>query len=125
MEEIIDVSAEPVKINNKKTLKFIYIFSILNILAHTFLIKIPGNSAEYDKIEQLTQAVVTISISFPIISAILALVINLIPYKNFSYKERYSRTFTLIILALNIILTIGYILILIMTLTGQYPPKYS
>ncbi len=123
MEEIIDVSAEPVKINNKKHIRNIILLTIFNIVAYTLLIKPSNNDNAY--LENFFSALVTFSIGFPLISLIISVPLNFIPYKEYSYSDRYYRTFLLSNLWINVIFGFMLVLILLFTIVGFYPPKYS
>lgn len=129
MEEIIDVSSEPVKINNKKHIRNIIILTIFNILAFTFLIKTNNRDtqaiSDNPQLYNFFSALVSFLFAFPLIGLILAIPLNLIPYKGHSYSDRYYRTFLLINFWINVVFALMLIFILIFTIIGAYPPKYS
>lgn len=59
-------------------------------------------------------------IGFNILGFIIGTIVAVIPYKGLPYKKKYLRSSLLTILTLQIIMTLGLILIGLMTLLGWY-----
>lgn len=59
-------------------------------------------------------------IGFSILGFILGTIVALFPHKGLPYKSKYLRASLLTILALQILMTLGLILVGLMTLMGWY-----
>jgi hypothetical protein len=117
----------PIKTRNKY-LFLIAGLTVFNIIAFTVFIKtggydIDGNYSVKDTIGNLKTALLCFLFSFPILSLVLGLLVALFPYRQLEYSKKYFRSFLLTLRFINILFSIGLILIIIMTILGWYPPK--
>ena len=97
----------------KKYLVRIVILIVINTILFSLLIK--GS-----RIDNFLYALNANLIGFNILGFILGTVVAVFPYKGLTYKKKYLRASLVTILAIQVFLTIGLILIAIMTLLGWY-----
>lgn len=108
--------------------KYVYVIiglTIFNIIAFTIVtirnhIVLENYSCE-TIFEQLKLSALSVLFGLPIWSLLIACIVALFPYKNLTYKEKYTRSFLVTLRFINIVCAIGLILILILFLFG-YPP---
>jgi hypothetical protein len=106
---------EKLKSDKKKYLVRILILIVVNTILFGLLIKGPRSTTD-----NFLSALNANLIGFNILGFILGTVVALFPFKGLPYKKKYLRGSLLTILTLQIIMTIGLILIGLMTLMGWY-----
>ncbi len=99
----------------KKYLIRILILIVVNTILCGLLIKGPRSATD-----NILTALHANLIGFNILGFILGTLVALLPYKGLPYKKKYVRASLLTILTLQIIMTVGLILIGLMTLMGWY-----
>lgn len=103
------------KSDRKKYLKRIGILIVVNTLLFGLLIKGIGTFTD-----TLLQALNANLIGFNILGFILGSIVALFPYKGLPYNKKYLRASLLTIMTIQFIMTVGLILIGLMTLMGKY-----
>jgi hypothetical protein len=106
---------EKLKSDKKKYLIRILILIVVNIILFGLLIKGPRSTTD-----NFLAALNANLIGFNILGFILGTIVALFPFKGLPYKEKYLRASLLSILTLQILMTIGLVLIGLMTLMGWY-----
>ncbi|MBM1107055.1 hypothetical protein JQC67_12960 [Aurantibacter crassamenti] len=106
---------ESLKTDIKKFLIRILILIVVNAILFGLLIKGPKSTTDY-----FLTALNANLIGYNILGFILGTLVALFPFKGLPYKKKYLRASLLTILVLQIIFTIGLILIGLMTLLGWY-----
>jgi len=99
----------------KKYLKRIGILIIVNTLLFGLLIKGIGTFTD-----NFLTALNGNLIGYNILGFILGSIVALLPYKGLPYKKKYLRASLLTIMAIQYIMTVGLILIGLMSLMGWY-----
>jgi uncharacterized protein YacL len=103
------------KTDRKKYLTRIVGLIIINTILFGLLIK--GSRSTIDTFLAALNANL---IGFNILGFIIGTIVAVLPYKGLTYKKKYLRSSLLTILTFQIIMTLGLILIGIMTLLGWY-----
>ena len=112
LKENIDVKQ---KYDKKKYLVRILILIVVNTVLFGLLIKGSRSTTE-----NFLSALNANLIGFNLLGFIIGTIVALFPFKGLPYKKKYLRASLLSILSLQILMTIGLILIGIMTLLGWY-----
>jgi hypothetical protein len=99
---------------------------IFNIIAYNFFVKnggydMIGNYIPHDNALALKSSLMAFLVAIPIVSFILGAVFAIIPYKKLQYTQKYKRSATVTLLAINSLFSAGLISIMMMTLIGWYP----
>ena len=106
---------EKLKTDKKKYLIRILILIVVNTILFGLLIKGPRSTTD-----NFLAALNANLIGFNILGFILGTIVALFPFKGLPYKKKYLRASLLTILTLQILMTIGLVLIGLMTLMGWY-----
>ncbi|WP_111710270.1 hypothetical protein [Lutibacter citreus] len=109
-----DLTAK-LKTNRKKYLIRIAILIVINTIFFGLLIKGTRSTTE-----NLLSALNANLIGFNLLGFLLGTIVAIFPYKGLPFKKKYLNASLMTILAIQIIMTIGLILIGIMTLMGWY-----
>ncbi len=107
------------KISAKRN-KFLFLIAALttfNIITYTCFVRIADNDVGYN----LKTALSFFLFSLPVLCLITSLFFAIIPYQQQKYLQRYVHVSILSLLCLNICISIGLILIILMTVFGMYP----
>jgi uncharacterized protein YacL len=122
MEDQIELGTEltndlnaKLKTNRKKYLIRIVILIVINTVLFGLLIKGTRSTTE-----NFLQALNANLIGFNILGFILGAIVAIFPYKGLPFKKKYLNASLMTILAIQIIMTVGLILIGLMTLMGWY-----
>ncbi|SCY95677.1 hypothetical protein [Flavobacterium caeni] len=102
------------KQSNRNKILWIAVLIVLNTLLYTMAMK--GRTLP----ERLTTALAANLIGYNVIGLLLGTVVALFPYKNLGYAKKYLRASLLVILTLQIVMTVGLLLVLLMTFAGWY-----
>jgi len=103
-------------------------FTLLNLIAFNLFVK----TGAYDKSGQFifdsssevfVTSLLSILLIIPIIGVVAGALAAMLPFKNLLYPIRFLRSALLAGLIANAFMTFSLILIIILTLTGQYPQK--
>lgn len=110
MENEIDLKKQ-----KRKYLILVIALMIINLLLYILFNRnggynMKGEYIEYSFLHALKSSLITILIGIPIISHILGLIFNLIPYKGLEYSKKYFRTVLIIMVVINSSLTIFQII---------------
>lgn len=103
-----------IKANHKKTLIKIVVIIIFNTIM--FVIFIKGLSYK----DKLLTSLNTNLFGFNIIGFTIGTIVAMFPYKGLSYNKKYLRASLLTIFVLQAIVSVGLILIALMSLVGWY-----
>ena len=113
--ELNSILITKLKSDRKKYLFRIAILIVINTILFGLLIKGARNTAD-----NFLTALNANLIGFNILGFMFGTIVAVFPYKGLPYKNKYLRASLLTIITIQIIMTIGLILIGLMTLMGWY-----
>ena len=114
--EITEIDKEQkLKDDRKKYLKIIIGLIIINTILFGIIVKNPKSITD-----NLLTALNANLIGFNVLGFLIGAIVSIFPYKELSYKKKYLRSSLLTIMILQILMTVGLILLGLMTLVGWY-----